>query len=160
VQRDVTCGILDGVGRALGLSPWELQDVEEILCDRRAGSPGVLAQEAGARAELSNSASFRLATGMGADGRRPGAALVMASAPVGSNFVFVSVPGTVAAGIYDSADVSALLPRHQVIMMLLFASIICPEDRRSWFELTLNTLFSPGYGTCTRFIKVGWGVAG
>lgn len=148
-------GILDGVGRALGFSPWELQDAEEILRDRRGGSPSVRAAEAAARAELYGSASFRLVAGIGEDGQRPAqAGLVMASGPVGTNFVFVSVPAREGTGIYDAGDIYNMMPRHLMITMLIFAGMVCPEDRGSWFELTLHTLFSSGYNTCTHFIKV------
>lgn len=154
MQRDVTHGIADGVARLLDISPWELQDAQEVLQDRRAGSPSVRAEEATAREALAGSASFRLAAGVGEDGRRPGHGLVLASSPVGANLVFVSIAGTEGTGIYDAADIYTMIPRHMMLTMLSFAGVICPEDRRAFFELTLSALFSSGYRTCSRFIKV------
>lgn len=153
-QHDVTYGILDGVSRALDLSPWELEDAAELLRDRRAGSPDVRAQEVAAREELFNSASFRLITGIGEDGVRAGSGVCVVSGPVDASFIFVSVHGAAENGIYNAADVYSMMPKHMMIAMLLFAGLICPEDRRHWFELMLHTLFSTGYRSCTRLIKV------
>ena len=155
VQRDVTYGIADGVARLLDISPWELQDPQEFLQDRRAGSPSVRAEEATARAALAGSASLWLAAGVGEDGRRPGPGMVLASSPVGANLVFASIAGAEGTGIYDAADVYTMIPRHMMLTMLFFAGVVCPEDRPAFFYLTLSALFSSGYRTCSRFIKVG-----
>lgn len=127
----MTFGIGDGVARTLGFSPWDLQDPEEILRDRRAGTPSARAEEAALRQALASSASFRLVAGVGEDGRRQGPGMIMASSPVGPNFLFVSVPGSEGTGIYDATDIYTMVPRHMMLTMLLFAGIICPEDRKS-----------------------------
>lgn len=154
MQRDVTYGIADGVARLLGISPWELQDPLEILQDRHAGSPSVRAEEATAREALMGSASLRIAAGVAEDGRWPGPGMVLASSPVGANLVFVSIAGAEVAGIYDAADIYTMIPRHMMLTMLSFAGLVCPEDRPAFFDLTLSALFSSGYRTCSRFIKV------
>jgi len=108
------------------------------MWESRPGIPSARAEYAQGLATLRKSGLYHWAATMGG-GRSDTCFLI--SCPLKQNLLLVSSEHT---SIWNSHDIQSVMGAHEMLITLLFAGCVAEGDRRAWFDLTIDCLFTKG----------------